>query len=49
MVALIFSIPSLIKKTRDMSTQIPFGPLLLLGVLFMLLLQIKLKTYFSNG
>ena len=33
MVALIFSIPSLIKKTRDMSTQIPFGPFIIIGCL----------------
>ncbi len=30
-VALIFSIPSLIKKNKNMSTQIPFGPYIIIG------------------
>ena len=31
MVALIFSIPSLIKKNKNMATQIPFGPYIIIG------------------
>ena len=30
-VALIFSIPSLIKKNKNMATQIPFGPYIIIG------------------
>jgi leader peptidase (prepilin peptidase)/N-methyltransferase len=30
-VALILVIPSLLKKTRDMSAQIPFGPYIIIG------------------
>lgn len=37
-IALSFSIPSLIKKTKTMSTQIPFGPYLILGCLLYLFL-----------
>ena len=37
-IALSFSIPSLIKKTKTMSTQIPFGPYLILGCLLYLIL-----------
>ena len=31
-VALIFSIPSLIKKNKNMATQIPFGPYIIIGL-----------------
>ena len=40
-VALVMVIPSLLKKTRNMSAQIPFGLILLLDVYFMYHSQIK--------
>ena len=36
-VALVFALPSLINKSRTMSSQIPFGPYLVLGSLMYLL------------
>ena len=32
-IALLLAIPSLIKKTKDMSTQIPFGPYIIIATL----------------
>ncbi len=46
MVALIFSIPSLIKKTRDMSTQIPFGPFIIIGCLIYVTFANQIKNLF---
>ena len=46
MVALIFSLPSLIKKTRDMSTQIPFGPFIIIGCLIYVTFANQIKNLF---
>ena len=46
LVALIFSIPSLIKKTRDMSTQIPFGPFIIIGCLIYVTFANQIKNLF---
>ena len=38
--ALIFAVPSLLNKSKNMSSQIPFGPYIILGcVLYLLLLE----------
>ena len=37
LLALLITLPSLVKKTKNMSTQIPFGPYLILGCLFYLI------------
>ena len=40
---LIFVIPSLIKKTKKLTTQIPFGPFIILGsIIFFLIKYIPL-------
>ena len=44
LVALIYSIPSLIKKTRDMSTQIPFGPFIIIGCLIYITFANEIKN-----
>ena len=44
LVALIYSIPSLIKKTRDMSTQIPFGPFIIIGCLIYVTFANEIKN-----
>ena len=46
LVALIFSIPSLLKKTRDMSTQIPFGPFIIIGCLIYVYFANYIKNFF---
>ena len=46
MVALIFSIPSLINKTKDMSTQIPFGPFIIIGCLIYVTFANQIKNLF---
>ena len=39
-VALVFAVPSLINKSKNMSSSIPYGPFLVLGcVLYLLLLE----------
>ena len=44
MLALVISIPSLLNKSKTMSTQIPFGPYIILGcVLYLLLLEQIIK------
>ena len=43
-VALIFAVPGLLNKSKNMSSQIPFGPYIILGcVLYLLLLEQILK------
>ncbi len=43
-VALIFAVPSLLNKSKNMSSQIPFGPYIILGcVLYLLLLEQIIK------
>ena len=44
LVALIYSIPSLIKQTRDMSTQIPFGPFIIIGCLIYVTFANEIKN-----
>ena len=46
LVALIFSVPSLLKKTRDMSTQIPFGPFIIIGCLIYVYFANYIKNFF---
>ena len=46
MVALIFSIPSLINKTKDISTQIPFGPFIIIGCLIYVTFANQIKNLF---
>ncbi len=46
LVALIFSIPSLIKKTKDMSTQIPFGPYIIIGCIIYISFANQIKNLF---
>ena len=46
MVALIFSIPSLINKTKDMSTQIPFGPFIIIGCIIYVAFANQIKNLF---
>ena len=38
-VALGFAIPSLMNKSKTMSSQIPFGPFIILGTIFYLVFQ----------
>jgi len=45
-VALIFSVPSLLKKTRNMSTQIPFGPFIIIGCLIYVYFANYIKNFF---
>ena len=46
LVALIFSVPSLLKKTRNMSTQIPFGPFIIIGCLIYVYFANYIKNFF---
>tara|TARA_B100000287_G_scaffold426264_1_gene473869 strand:+ start:101 stop:865 length:765 start_codon:yes stop_codon:yes gene_type:complete len=46
LVALIYSVPSLIKKTSDMSTQIPFGPFIIIGCLVYITFANQIKNLF---
>ena len=46
LVALIFSVPSVLKKTRDMSTQIPFGPFIIIGCLIYVYFANYIKNFF---
>ena len=46
MVALIFSNPSLIKKTKDMSTQIPLGPYIIIGCIIYISFANQIKNLF---
>ena len=47
-IALTIAIPSLINKSKNMTTQIPFGPYLILGCLFYLFLMIRLLNFYLN-
>ena len=43
-VALIFAVPGLLNKSKNMSSQIPFGPYIILGcVMYLLLLEQIIK------
>ena len=44
-IALIVVLPDLIRKTKKMSTQIPFGPYIIIGNLIYLLFEDKLKFF----
>ena len=44
-IALLVVIPDLIRKTKKMSTQIPFGPYIIIGNLIYLLFEHKLKFF----
>ena len=44
-VALIFVIPSLINKSRKMSSQIPFGPYIIIAVIFYVFFSNQIKTF----
>ena len=44
-IALLVVLPDLIKKTKKMSTQNPFGPYIIIGNLIYLLFEDKLKFF----
>ena len=44
-IALLLVMPDLIKKTKKMSTQIPFGPYIIVGNLIFLLLEKQLQFF----
>lgn len=46
-IALVLAIPSLINKSKNLSSQIPFGPYLILGCILYLLLFEKIILYLS--
>ena len=46
-IALVLSIPSLMNKSKNLSSQIPFGPYLILGCLSYLLLLEKIVLYLN--
>ena len=46
-IALVLAIPSLINKSKNLSSQIPFGPYLILGCILYLLLLEKIILYLS--
>ena len=45
LIALIYSLPSLIKKTKSMTTQIPFGPYLIIGCVIYIVLVDQIFFY----
>jgi leader peptidase (prepilin peptidase)/N-methyltransferase len=45
-IALISVIPDLLKKSKKMSTQIPFGPYIILGTLLYLVIKNNLLSLF---
>ena len=45
-VALFFTVPSLLKKTRDMTTQIPFGPYIIIGCIIYVSFANQIKHMF---
>ena len=46
-IALVLAIPSLINKSKNLSSQIPFGPYLILGCVLYLLLLDKIILYLN--
>ena len=48
-VALIFAIPSLLKKNKNMSTQIPFGPYIIIGCIIYVSFANQIKHMFLYG
>ena len=46
-IALVIAIPSLINKSKNMRTQIPFGPYLILGCLFYLFFNDQIIKFLS--
>tara|TARA_Y100000816_G_scaffold228560_1_gene173654 strand:- start:351 stop:731 length:381 start_codon:yes stop_codon:yes gene_type:complete len=46
-IALTIAIPSLINKSKNMTTQIPFGPYLILGCLFYLFFNDQIIKFLS--
>ncbi len=46
-IALVLALPSLINKSKNLSSQIPFGPYLILGCILYLLLLEKIILYLS--
>ena len=45
-IALISVVPDLMKNSKKMSTQIPFGPYIILGTIFYLVFQNKFINFF---
>ena len=45
-IALIIVIPDLLKKSKKLSSQIPFGPYIILGTIFYLVFQNKFINFF---
>jgi leader peptidase (prepilin peptidase)/N-methyltransferase len=45
-VALFFAVPSLLKKTRNMSAQIPFGPYIIIGCIIYVTFANQIKNMF---
>jgi len=45
-VALFFAVPSLLKKTRNMSAQIPFGPYIIIGCIIYVSFANQIKNMF---
>jgi len=48
-VALFFAIPSLIKKNKNMTTQIPFGPYIIIGCIIYVSFANQIKQMFLYG
>ena len=46
LIALISVVPDLMKNSKKMSTQIPFGPYIILGTIFYLVFQNKFINFF---
>jgi leader peptidase (prepilin peptidase)/N-methyltransferase len=44
-VALIFVLPSLINKSRKMSSQIPFGPYIIIAAIFYVSFSNQIKSF----
>ena len=47
LIALIINIPSLVNKTKNFETKIPFGPYIILGCVFYLIFFEKIKKLFN--
>ena len=48
-VALIFNVPSLLKKNKNMATQIPFGPYIIIGCIIYVSFANQIKHMFLYG